>query len=67
MSIYLRLAQLEKECKPVAVATVVQIRGSVPRHEGTKMLIFPDGSLEGTIGGGKVKKNLIIEEAKEAL
>lgn len=66
MSIYLRLAEFEKEGKPLALATVVQARGSVPRHEGTKMLIFPDGSIEGTIGGGEVE-SLIIQEALEAL
>jgi len=65
LSIFNRIAQLEKECKPVALATVVQVQGSVPRHEGTKMLIFPDGSIEGTIGGGEVE-SLIIQEAQEA-
>jgi xanthine dehydrogenase accessory factor len=37
----------------VALATVVQTRGSVPRHAGSKMIIDPaTGSLIGTIGGG---------------
>jgi xanthine dehydrogenase accessory factor len=52
--------------KSVALATIVKVQGSVPRHEGTKMLIFPDGSIEGTIGGGEVE-SLIIQEAQEAL
>lgn len=66
MSIYARLAQLEKEGKSFALATIIQTRGSVPRHEGTKMIIFPDGSYEGTIGGGEVE-SIIIREAQEAL
>jgi xanthine dehydrogenase accessory factor len=37
---------------PVAVATVVQVRGSVPREIGTKMIIHPLGQHYGTIGGG---------------
>ncbi|RME69823.1 MAG: XdhC family protein [Chloroflexi bacterium] len=37
---------------PVAVATVVQVRGSVPREVGAKMLIHPLGRHYGTIGGG---------------
>jgi xanthine dehydrogenase accessory factor len=37
---------------PVAVATVVQVRGSVPRELGTKMIIHPLGQHYGTIGGG---------------
>ena len=37
---------------PVAVATVVRVRGSVPRELGTKMIIHPLGQHYGTIGGG---------------
>ena len=40
---------------PVVLATVVATEGSVPRHAGTKMVIRADGSLLGTIGGGKVE------------
>lgn len=29
--------------------------GSVPRHLGSKMLIYPDRRTEGTVGGGKVE------------
>ncbi|MCG3207852.1 MAG: hypothetical protein FOGNACKC_01452 [Anaerolineae bacterium] len=37
---------------PVAVATVVDVRGSVPREVGTKMVIHPLGQHYGTVGGG---------------
>lgn len=37
---------------PVAVATIVRVRGSVPREIGTKMLIHPLGQHVGTVGGG---------------
>jgi len=37
---------------PVAVATVVRVRGSAPREVGTKMLIHPLGQHYGTVGGG---------------
>jgi xanthine dehydrogenase accessory factor len=66
VSIFDRLAQLEKERKPVALATIIQANGSVPRHEGSKMLIFPSGSFEGSIGGGEVE-NLVIRAGQEAL
>jgi xanthine dehydrogenase accessory factor len=46
--------------------TVVQVRGSVPRHEGSKMLVRTDGSFVGTIGGGKLEA-LVIQEALAAL
>ncbi len=37
---------------PVAVATIVEVRGSVPRELGTKMIIHPLGRHYGTVGGG---------------
>lgn len=37
---------------PVAVATIVEVRGSVPREVGTKMVIHPLGQHVGTVGGG---------------
>lgn len=66
MSIYQKLAEIEKDGIPVALATIVKVQGSVPRHVGTKMLICADGSIEGTIGGGEVE-SLIIQEAQDAL
>lgn len=36
----------------VVLATIIARKGSAPRQVGTKMLIFPDGSSIGTIGGG---------------
>lgn len=37
------------------LATIVARRGSAPRGLGTKMLILPDGTCVGTIGGGCVE------------
>ena len=36
----------------VALATIVQTRGSTPREVGAKMLVFEDGLFMGTVGGG---------------
>ncbi len=63
MKLFERLAQLEAQGASVALAIVVKASGSVPRHEGSKMLIFPDGSTEGTIGGGKME-SLVVQEAQ---
>ncbi len=38
--------------REMALATIVRVRGSAPRHEGTQMLVFEDGSFVGTVGGG---------------
>lgn len=50
----------------VVLATVVATRRSVPRHAGTKMLVYGDGRLSGTIGGGEMESR-VIEAAGEAL
>ncbi len=46
--------QLKKSINetPVAVATIVRVRGSVPREVGAKMIIHPLGQHYGTVGGG---------------
>ena len=48
---YQKLKELIDET-PVAVATVIQVRGSVPREVGTKMIVHPLGRHYGTVGGG---------------
>ncbi len=61
MSLYQRLAELERSGQAAALATVIRARGSVPRHAGSKMIVFPDGSIEGTIGGGEMERRVIAE------
>jgi len=55
-----RIVALLDERHPFAVATVVQARGSVPGKVGARMIVRPDGSQEGTVGGAgleaKVKR-----------
>jgi xanthine dehydrogenase accessory factor len=51
--------------QPVVLATIVATNRSVPRHAGTKMLVFPDGRLTGTVGGGEMESR-VIEEARAA-
>ena len=66
MGIYGSLAELESKGQSVALAIVINARGSVPRHARSKMLIYPDGSVEGTIGGGEME-GLVIKNALDAL
>ncbi|MCB9421465.1 MAG: XdhC family protein [Ardenticatenaceae bacterium] len=51
---------------PVVLATITKARGSVPRHVGTKMLVYENGRFTGTIGGGEVESR-VIDEAQLAL
>lgn len=38
-----------------ALATVVRVSGSTPQQPGARLLLFPDGSTTGTVGGGAVE------------
>ncbi|MDF1596772.1 MAG: XdhC/CoxI family protein [Acidimicrobiia bacterium] len=51
---------------PVTQATIVATNRSVPRHAGTKMLVFGDGATIGTVGGGAMEA-AVIHEARRAL
>ncbi len=55
-----RIAQLEKEGKVFALATIVESKGSTPRHIG-KMIVHPNAEIEGTIGGGPIEYAVIGE------
>jgi xanthine dehydrogenase accessory factor len=66
MRLYARLAELEASGGRAVVVTVIRAQGSVPRHAGSKMLVLPDGGLEGTIGGGAMEHR-VAEEALQAL
>ncbi|MFA6434495.1 MAG: XdhC/CoxI family protein [Elusimicrobiales bacterium] len=48
--------------KNAAFVIVVSVDGSTPREAGAKMLVFEDGSIEGTIGGGALEA-LAIKQA----
>ncbi len=52
--------------EPVALATVVETRRSVPRHAGSKMLVWADGRCSGSVGGGEMEAR-VITEARLAL
>ena len=41
-----------KEGEPRVLATISSTRGSTPRKAGASMLLRPDGTFSGTIGGG---------------
>lgn len=49
---YHQLQQLLDDGMSVAVATIVQVKGSTPREVGTKMIVHPYGKHIGTVGGG---------------
>lgn len=59
----IRLRQLGQKC---ALATIVQVKGSIPSYESAKLLVREDGSMFGTIGGGCVEAE-VWNTAREVL
>lgn len=45
--------------KAFAVAVITDTEGTTPRHTGTKMIVYEDGTLSGTIGGGEIELDVI--------
>jgi xanthine dehydrogenase accessory factor len=66
MDIYKEIVTMRKSGITCAIVTITEAKGSVPRDAGAKMLVKPDRSIIGTVGGGAVEKRL-IEEALTAL
>ncbi len=66
MMIYRSLAELEERGEGGALCTVVETNGSAPRHAGSKMLVYPDGTFTGTVGGGEME-NRVLHEALESI
>jgi xanthine dehydrogenase accessory factor len=48
----------EESGEPAALVTVVATEGSTPQKAGAKMLVYPDGRIVGTIGGGCVEAEM---------
>ncbi len=65
-SIYQALAELEATHQPAALCTVVRASGSTPRHATSKMLVYPDGRILGTVGGGELEHR-VRQEALASL
>ena len=55
MDIYDEVVRLRRLGQKCALATIVQVNGSIPSYESAKLLVREDGSMIGTIGGGCVE------------
>jgi xanthine dehydrogenase accessory factor len=66
MDIYEEIVKLRQQGRRGAVATIVNVRGSIPSFETAKMLVRDDGSILGTIGGGCVEAD-VWQAAREIM
>ena len=60
------LLMAQESADAVVLATIIKARGSVPRHAGTKMLVYADGRFIGTIGGGELEAR-VLQAAQKCL
>lgn len=66
MDIYEQIVDLRRQGRRGAVATIVNVRGSIPSFKTAKMLVRDDGSIAGTIGGGCVEAD-VWQAAREVM
>lgn len=57
--VYEALVQATENGTPSALATVISTTGSMPRHAGSKMLVYESGAIVGTVGGGAMEADVI--------
>lgn len=55
MDLFSEIVRLRKAGQKCALATIVEVNGSIPSYESAKILVREDGSFIGTIGGGCVE------------
>lgn len=60
------LAEAIRQKQPVAMATVVEVKGASPAKVGAQMVVHRDGTTVGTVGGGKLEA-AILADAQQAL
>jgi xanthine dehydrogenase accessory factor len=66
MDLYEEIVRLRKAGRRGAIATIVNVRGSIPSFKTAKMLVRDDGSIVGTIGGGCVEAE-VWQAAREVM
>jgi len=58
MDVFQEICKLQRQGRRSALATIVNVRGSIPSAKAAKMLVRDDGTIVGTIGGGCVENEV---------
>jgi xanthine dehydrogenase accessory factor len=66
MDLYEEIVALRRLGRRGALATIINVRGSIPSFRTAKMLVRDDGSIVGTIGGGCVEAE-VWQAAREVM
>ncbi|TAH38987.1 MAG: XdhC family protein [Bacteroidetes bacterium] len=56
---YQKIIDAQKSNLRVALCVIVNTKGSTPREKGAKMLVYSNGEIFGSIGGGELEKAVI--------
>lgn len=59
MNLFSEMSQLVAAGRPFVLATVVETGGSCPQKAGAKLVVLPDGTLRGTVGGGAIEHQIV--------
>ena len=58
-NLLLKIKESLNVSRPAALCIVTSVSGSAPGKIGAKMIVYSDGTIEGTVGGGGVEKRII--------
>ncbi|MEI6209802.1 MAG: XdhC/CoxI family protein [Desulfuromonadales bacterium] len=61
-----KLGELQRRNQLAVLVTVISTSGSTPRKHGAKMIVLPDGTFFGTVGGG-APEYCALEDARRCL
>jgi xanthine dehydrogenase accessory factor len=64
--IFEEIVKIRRQGKSAALATIIETSGSTPREQGSKMLVLSDGSIIGSVGGGKLEA-IVQQEALKVI
>ncbi len=61
MNVFSAAARAWRTGRRAAFATVVSVGGSTPRAAGARMLVYADGEIVGTVGGGELERQVTLQ------
>ena len=64
--VYDEITRAQEAGRRLAIATIITTSGSTPQRTGAKLLVFADGRMLGTVGGGCDEAD-VWAEARAAL
>ena len=60
-NIYLEIENILKQHRPSALCIITETKGSTPRKAASKMIVFANAEIIGTVGGGAIEKQIIVD------